>query len=99
MPQVRRLTRDHMPLVRYSTSKCILLTDKREPESFQEVQTHRDRYSWVQAMQDEINSLHKNNTYELVDLPKGKKALRNKWLVKLKKVGDNLLKLRFSHQW
>ena len=45
-------------------------------------------------MQDEMNSLHKNNTYELVDLPKGRKALKNKWVFKLKKDGDKQLKYK-----
>uniref|UniRef100_A0A2N9G995 Reverse transcriptase Ty1/copia-type domain-containing protein n=1 Tax=Fagus sylvatica TaxID=28930 RepID=A0A2N9G995_FAGSY len=40
------------------------------------------------------NSLHKNNTYELVELPKGKKALRNKWVFKLKKDGEKLVKYK-----
>nr|GEZ54845.1 retrovirus-related Pol polyprotein from transposon TNT 1-94 [Tanacetum cinerariifolium] len=39
---------------------------------------------WFEAMQDEINSLHENNTFKLVKLPKGKRALKNKWVYKLK---------------
>ena len=39
---------------------------------------------WQSAMQDEIDSLHKSYTYDLVELPKGKRALRNKWVFKLK---------------
>nr|GFD37189.1 retrovirus-related Pol polyprotein from transposon TNT 1-94 [Tanacetum cinerariifolium] len=35
-------------------------------------------------MQDEMNFLHENNTFELVKLPKGKSALKNKWVYKLK---------------
>ena len=35
------------------------------------------RYS---AMQDEVDSLHENHTYELMELPKGEKALINKWV-------------------
>nr|GFD19733.1 retrovirus-related Pol polyprotein from transposon TNT 1-94 [Tanacetum cinerariifolium] len=31
-----------------------------------------------------MNSLHENNTFELVKLPKGKRALKNKWVYKLK---------------
>ena len=41
----------------------------------------------MKAMQEEMESLQKNNTYELVKLPKGRKALRNKWVYKLKKDG------------
>ncbi|RVW19894.1 hypothetical protein CK203_117595 [Vitis vinifera] len=35
-------------------------------------------------MHEEMKSLHKNNTYELMELPKGKKALKNKWVLKRK---------------
>lgn len=35
-------------------------------------------------MEEEMNSLEKNETYELVKLPKEKKALKNKWVYKLK---------------
>ena len=39
----------------------------------------------MKSMQEEMESLQKNNTYELVKLPKGRKALRNKWVYKLEK--------------
>ena len=51
---------------------------KKNRENFQEVQTHADKVSWMKAMQEEMHSLLKNDTYELVELPKGRKALRNK---------------------
>uniref|UniRef100_A0A2N9HLM6 Integrase catalytic domain-containing protein n=1 Tax=Fagus sylvatica TaxID=28930 RepID=A0A2N9HLM6_FAGSY len=93
-PQVRRFTREHRPSTRYSTSEYVLITDEGEPESFQEVQSHKDKQSWMKAMHEEMDSLHKNNTYELVELPKGKKALRNKWVFKLKKDGEKLVKYK-----
>ena len=41
-------------------------------------------------MQDEMDSLHENHTYELTELLKGKMALWNKWVYKLKlKDGGN----------
>jgi hypothetical protein len=43
-----------------------------QPKSFQEVQSYKDKQSWMKAMKEEMNSLHKNNTYELVELLKGK---------------------------
>ncbi|RVW80143.1 Retrovirus-related Pol polyprotein from transposon TNT 1-94 [Vitis vinifera] len=45
------------------------------------------RYSiqeWVDAMQDEIKSLHENHSYKLVKLPKGKRALKNKRVYRVK---------------
>jgi Reverse transcriptase (RNA-dependent DNA polymerase) len=36
-------------------------------------------------MKDEIKSLQENNTYALVQLLKGRKTLRNKWVFKLKR--------------
>ena len=71
-----------------------MITDEGELESFQEVQSHKDKQSWMKAMHEEMNSLHKNNIYELVELPKGKKALRNKWVFKLKKDGEKLVKYK-----
>jgi hypothetical protein len=35
-------------------------------------------------MQDEMKSLHENHTYDLVKLPKGKRALKNKWVFRCK---------------
>ena len=45
-------------------------------------------------MHEEMNSLNKNKTYDLVELPKGKKVLKNKWVFKLKKDGDKLVKYK-----
>ncbi|KAL4367117.1 hypothetical protein GQ457_05G026950 [Hibiscus cannabinus] len=35
-------------------------------------------------MKDELQSLHDNHTFELVKLPKGKRALKNQWVYRLK---------------
>ena len=35
-------------------------------------------------MHDEMKSLYENNTFELVKLPKGKKALKNMWVYRVK---------------
>jgi hypothetical protein len=83
-----------LPSTRYSTSEYVLITDEGEPESFQEVQSHKGKQSWMKAMHEKMNSLHKNNIYELVELPKGNKTLRNKWVFKLKKDGEKLVKYK-----
>ena len=43
-----------------------------------------NKEEWLEAMQDEMNSLYENDTFELVNLPKGKKALKNKWVYRVK---------------
>ena len=39
---------------------------------------------WVDVMQDEIKSLHDNHNFDLVKLPKGKRALTNMWIYRVK---------------
>lgn len=75
---VRRSTRERQPSMRYSPNEYVLLTDGGEPESFNEAILSKDKEKWLEAMQEEMNSLHENCTYDLVLLPKGKKALKNK---------------------
>ena len=53
-------------MTRYPSFEYILLIDEGELECFQEVESHKDKQSWMKAMQEEMNSLHKNKTYELV---------------------------------
>jgi len=39
-------------------------------------------------MEEEMNSLQENKDWELVNLPKGRKALQNKWVYRIKHEGD-----------
>ncbi|GJS75302.1 ribonuclease H-like domain-containing protein [Tanacetum coccineum] len=43
-----------------------------EEESFEEAAKHQP---WVDVMNSEIDALYRNNTWDLVDLPKGRKAI------------------------
>ncbi|GJR73351.1 gag-pol polyprotein, partial [Tanacetum coccineum] len=42
-----------------------------------------------EAMQKEIEALHKNKTWEMVPLPGGRKPIGNKWVYKIKINGDD----------
>ncbi|XP_050909415.1 uncharacterized mitochondrial protein AtMg00820-like [Lathyrus oleraceus] len=39
---------------------------------------------WICAMKEELESIGKNSTWELVDLPKAKKEISVKWVFKVK---------------
>ncbi|GJS21409.1 ribonuclease H-like domain-containing protein, partial [Tanacetum coccineum] len=52
-----------------------------EPKTFHEAsQNHK----WIKAMNLEMEALHRNNTYVLVDLPPGRKSIGCKWICKIK---------------
>ena len=43
-------------------------------------------------MKEETNVIEKNGTWELVTLPKGQKAIRVKWVYKIKRMADGKIK-------
>ena len=47
----------------------------------------KDADEWQKVCQYEIDALHKNDTWELVNLPAGHKAVESKWVFKLKADG------------
>ncbi|GJR20012.1 retrovirus-related pol polyprotein from transposon TNT 1-94 [Tanacetum coccineum] len=53
-----------------------------EPLIFKEAMKSK---KWRQAMDEEIKSIEKNDTWELTTLPKGQKAIGVKWVYKAKK--------------
>ena len=80
---------------RYSPSlHYLLLTDEGEPESFDEALQVEDSIKWEQAMDDEMRSLEKNDTWVLTELPAGTRALLNKWVFRIKTEPDG--KRRFK---
>ncbi|XP_074313434.1 uncharacterized protein LOC141648605 [Silene latifolia] len=56
-----------------------------EPPSFKEVILDS---GWCDAMKTEIDALERNDTWELSDLPEGKKALGCRWIYKIKYKAD-----------
>ncbi|KAE8657742.1 hypothetical protein F3Y22_tig00116983pilonHSYRG00074 [Hibiscus syriacus] len=60
-----------------------------EPSTYQEAINSSDASLWMMAMQEEIEALHKNNTWDLVPLPQGRKPIGNKWVFKIKRNGDD----------
>jgi hypothetical protein len=82
---VRRSIRLSIPPERYSPSLYyLLLANSGEPECYEEAMQVDTKKKWEQGMKEEIDSLENNQTWDLVQLPVGKRALQNKWVYKLK---------------
>ncbi|PKI65433.1 hypothetical protein CRG98_014172 [Punica granatum] len=80
---LRRSDRVRRPFTRYPPHEYVLLTDGGEPECYDEAVAHEHKEHWLKAMNEEMNSLSENHTYDLVKLPQGKRALKNKWVYRL----------------
>src|SRR5258708_34547985 len=59
----------------------------RDPVSYKEAMEATDAEEWAEACQYEMDALSKNDTWELVNLPPGRKAIKSKWVFKLKADG------------
>ena len=59
--------------------------------SVKEALTSEDDAKWRKAMQKEIESLHSNDVWDLVELPSGRSAVGSKWVFKHKVDADGLV--------
>ncbi|KAL4368326.1 hypothetical protein GQ457_05G026720 [Hibiscus cannabinus] len=83
-PELRRSVRERRPSNRYPPLEYVIVVNEGEPQSFDQAMEVDHKKEWLKAMQEEMQSLHENRTYDLVELPKGRRALKNKWVYKLK---------------
>ncbi|KAJ0540969.1 putative RNA-directed DNA polymerase [Helianthus annuus] len=59
-----------------------LLLAEEEPRNYKEASSDR---KWIEAMKAELDSINKNNTWNLTELPRDHKAIGLKWVFKTKK--------------
>ncbi|CAI7910248.1 unnamed protein product [Closterium sp. NIES-53] len=69
-----------------STHSCSLILT--EPATLKEASESSDAEEWKKAMESELKSIEENGTWELVELPEGRKAITSKWLLKIKSDAD-----------
>jgi hypothetical protein len=55
-----------------------------EPSNYPEAIISANGNNWMVAMHDEMESVEKNGTWDLMQLPKGKKTVHCKWIFKRK---------------
>ncbi|CAI7780421.1 unnamed protein product [Closterium sp. NIES-53] len=59
-----------------------------EPATLNEALESSGAEEWKKAMESELKSIEENGTWELVELPEGRKAITPKWLFKIKSDAD-----------
>ena len=75
------------PPIRYGFEDLVsyaLITSSGDSTTFQEAIHSQEKSRWMGAMVEEIQSLHKNQTWDLVELLEGKRAIGCKWVYKKK---------------
>lgn len=55
------------------------------PKTFDEIRSRVDKREWFHAIDEELKALKESNTWTLCKLPEGKKAIKNKWVFKVKR--------------
>lgn len=69
-------------LVYYGLSCAEQVEHDSEPATYNEAVVSGDRVKWLSAIQEEMQSLENNGTWDVVPLPRQKKAVRCKWIFK-----------------
>ncbi|CAI7817414.1 unnamed protein product [Closterium sp. NIES-54] len=59
-----------------------------EPATLKETLESSVAEEWKKAMESELKGIEENGTWELVELPEGRKAIMSKWLFKIKSDAD-----------
>ena len=79
---VERLRYDNLTLHHYAYMVNVI---QEHPTCFKDAV---GRSKWDDAMNQEMNALDNNGTWELVPLPHGKKPIGCKWVYKVKRNAD-----------
>ncbi|CAI7780432.1 unnamed protein product [Closterium sp. NIES-54] len=70
---------------------CFFTPLPGEPATVEEALSGPQKEEWKAAMDAEFNSLIENETWELVELPKGRRPISSKWVFKVKSGADGAL--------
>lgn len=71
---------------------CFLTLDMEEPTTLREALSSTHRSNWEEAMQNEMQALEENNTWEVVDRTENMEYVDSKWVFKLKRDSKNKIK-------
>ncbi|OWZ08671.1 putative mitochondrial protein [Phytophthora megakarya] len=81
--RTRNMSKKHVPVAKATISD--------DPNNYSEAMRSAQAKEWSRAMDEEINALEANGTWEIVVKPKNEKLLHSKWVFKTKKHADGSL--------
>ena len=84
-PVLRRSTRERRQTNIYTPGATCTVADTGDPTSRKEALDSDNGSEWGKAMEKEIESLYANEVWDLVELPKDRKAVGSKWVFKTKR--------------
>lgn len=91
-PNYHNLPRDKLrpnPKKTYHANLTVA-DDSDDPQSFEEAMNCKDKKMWVKAMEEELESLIKNDVWTLVERP-NKNVVTSKWVLKIKRKPDGTI--------
>ena len=94
MKQVQNLStkRQRKAPKKFSPDECnvteSLTTENGEPQSIHKALNGKDSEKWKHVLEEEYDSLIKNETWELVPPPKDCNIIGSKWMMKIKRDAD-----------
>ncbi|KAL1448085.1 hypothetical protein WDU94_013979 [Cyamophila willieti] len=93
--ELRRSTRKRKPNPKYYNDYTIVYSvngvKTGDPMTYKQAMERDDKSKWQQAMKDEVSCHIKNKTFEICDVPPGKKPVKSKWVFKTKYNVDGTL--------
>ena len=90
-PELQRSGRERRPLNHYGEWASVAGGNVKEPATVREALASPEKSKWMNAMEKEMQSLRKNDVWELVELPKDRRAVGSKWVFKLKTDADGAI--------
>ena len=82
------ISRNLPPITDSSGDEEANATSEAKPITYREAIAGSNKTQWNDAMLEEINAHLENRTWDIVELPPGKKAIGSKWVYKIKHNAD-----------
>lgn len=95
-PELRECSPD--PLAMLALLAHAASIEPYEPKTYRQATRCPDHRQWQKGMQDEIDAVNANFTYKLVFLPPNRRALRAKWVYRIKRGAMGEI-LRHKARW